>query len=101
MSRLLKVALIVVAGALAITEPVTAVRAGVRYESRGSVTGVDQLDLLDQDRCRRRNRATTQRSICGSFHFAEQLADLLQPNGGETLEGRPPSCPKPRHSAVT
>ncbi len=34
----------------AITEPVTAVRAGVRYESIESMKGVDQLDLLDQDR---------------------------------------------------
>ena len=34
----------------AITEPVTAVRAGVRHESIESMKSVDQLDLLDQDR---------------------------------------------------
>jgi hypothetical protein len=37
-------------GAPAISELVTAVRAGVRYETIASMKGVDQLDLLDPDR---------------------------------------------------
>ncbi len=46
----MKIAAEALAGAPSITQPVTAVRAGVRYETVAALTGVQQLDLLDAER---------------------------------------------------